>query len=59
MEDVFGEGIVSVEKLSKFLGIPVERTVKTLLYKDENKKYYAVAVRGDYEVNELKLKKIL
>jgi len=59
VEDVFGEGIVSVEKLSKFLGIPVERTVKTLLYKDENKKYYAVAVRGDYEVNELKLKKIL
>ncbi|BCX14141.1 MAG: hypothetical protein KatS3mg085_673 [Candidatus Dojkabacteria bacterium] len=58
-EDVFGEGIVSVEKLVEFLNIPIEKTVKTLLYKDELNQIYAVAVRGDYEVSEEKLKKVL
>ncbi len=59
MEDVYGENVVSVEKLVEFLQIPIERTVKTLIYEDEAKNYYAVAVRGDYDVNELKLKKAL
>lgn len=59
MEDVYGENVVSVDKLVDFLQIPIERTVKTLIYEDENNNYYAVAVRGDYEVNELKLKKAL
>jgi prolyl-tRNA synthetase len=58
-EDVYGEGIVSVEKLVEFLNIPIEKTVKTLLYKDELNQVYAVAVRGDYDVSEEKLKKVL
>lgn len=58
-EDVYGENIVSVEKLVDFLNIPIETTVKTLLYKDENGQIYAVAVRGDYDVDEGKLKKVI
>jgi prolyl-tRNA synthetase len=59
LEDIYGENVVSVAKLCEFLKLPVEQTVKTMLYKDENGKYYAAAVRGDYNVNELKLKKVL
>ncbi len=59
MEDVYGENVVTVEKLCKFLNLPVEQSVKTMYYKDENKKLYAAMVRGDYEVNELKLKRII
>lgn len=59
MEDIYGENIVSVWKLCEFLQLPVEECVKTMYYKDENKKLYAVVVRGDYEVNELKLKRVI
>ncbi len=59
LEDIYGENVVSVEKLCKFLDLPVQQTVKTMLYKDQDGKVYAAAVRGDYAVNELKLKKVL
>lgn len=56
-KDVFGENIVSVEKLVEFLKIPIETTIKTLIYTSKDQ-IYAVAVRGDYEVDEGKLKKV-
>jgi len=58
-ENVKGENIIGVEKLAKFLDIEVERTTKTLLYKVDDEKIVAVALRGDYDVNEIKLRKIL
>lgn len=58
-EDVFGEGLIGVDPLAKLLNIPVEKTTKTLFYETDNKELIAVAVRGDYEVNELKLKNAL
>lgn len=58
-EDVYGENVVSVAKLCAFLDLEVWQTVKTMLYKDNNTNLYAVAVRGDYEVNEEKLRKAL
>lgn len=57
-EDVLGEGIVGVEALAKFLDISVEKTTKTLLYKADDR-FVAIAVRGDYDINELKVKKEL
>jgi prolyl-tRNA synthetase len=57
-EDIYGENIVSVEKLVEFLKVPVEMTIKTILY-ESGSKVIAAAVRGDYEVDESKLKKIL
>lgn len=58
-EDVVGKGIIGVEELAKFLKIEVERTTKTLLFETEKKEVVAVAVRGDYDVNEEKLRDIL
>jgi prolyl-tRNA synthetase len=58
MQAVFGEGLIGVEPLAKFLNIPVWKTTKTLIYQaDEN--VVAVAVRGDCDVNEIKVANFL
>jgi len=57
-QEVLGEGIIGVMELAKFLNIDVTKTTKTLFYQADDQ-VIAVAVRGDYEVNELKLKKII
>ena len=57
MEEVFGEGIIGVDDLCKFMGIKPHQTTKTLIFQSE-KGVIVAAVRGDYDVNELKLKKV-
>lgn len=59
MEEVLGEGLIGVEALAKHLGISFEQTTKTLLFKTSEGAFVAVAVRGGYEVDEEKLKKVL
>lgn len=60
MHEVFGEGIIGVEELVNFLNIDIRKTVKTLMYIVDEEYPVAVAVRGDYEINEdEKLRKIL
>lgn len=47
----------TIEKLAEFLNIPLTRTVKALLYKDlGTDEFYMVLIRGDFDVNEIKLK---
>lgn len=58
MEKVFGEGIIGVEELSRFLKIPVESTTKTILFHTE-KGVAAAMIRGDFDINEAKLKNAL
>ena len=58
MEIVYGPGLIGVEPLAKFLGIPVWKTTKTLLYQADAK-LLAVMVRGDCDVNETKAKQFL
>jgi prolyl-tRNA synthetase len=58
-EDVLGKGIIGVEELAEFLRIPVEKTTKTLLYEIDEEKIIAVAIRGDYDINEEKLLKVV
>src|ERR1051326_789247 len=58
MEAVLGEGLVGVEALAKFLNIPVWKTTKTLLYQADDS-VIAVVVRGDCEVNEVKVANFL
>jgi prolyl-tRNA synthetase len=58
MQEVETKGITTVEKLVEFMNVPVERTTKTLFYQSE-KGLVAAAVRGDYEINEEKLSKVL
>ena len=50
----------TMESLAKYLNVPLERTVKALTYKDMGTdEIYMVLIRGDFEVNEVKLKNIL
>lgn len=58
-EDVLGEGLIGVEALSEFLKIPVEKTSKTILFENEKGDVTAAVVRGDRDVNELKIKEIV
>jgi prolyl-tRNA synthetase len=57
-DDVLGKGIIGVDALADFLKIEVERTTKTLIFQADNR-VVAVAVRGDYDVNEEKVRKVL
>lgn len=58
MQDVYGEHITGMDELVEFLKVPAERCVKTLIYRADSRVVVA-AVRGDYDVNEIKLKKLL
>ena len=58
MELVFTPNAGTIEEISTFLGEDQEKFVKTLIYEVDGK-CYAVLLRGDYEVNELKLSKLL
>lgn len=57
MQEVEGKGIIGVTELAKFLDIPVEKTTKTMLYQTDDGRIIAAAVRGGYDVNEIKLRK--
>ncbi len=48
----------TIEEVSKYLEEDKEKFVKTLIYKIDEK-YYAVLVKGNNEVNEAKVKKLL
>lgn len=58
MEKVATPGQTAVPDVAKFLNWAPDRIVKTLLYATENG-LVAVAVRGDREINEVKLKNLL
>jgi prolyl-tRNA synthetase len=58
MQEISTPGIKGVEQLAKFLKVDVTNTVKTMIYKADEL-IIAVAVRGDYEVNEIKLRTAL
>ncbi|HHW44399.1 proline--tRNA ligase [Desulfofundulus thermobenzoicus] len=57
-EQVHTPGIHTVEQVTAYLGVDARRLIKTLLYRTE-KGTVAVLVRGDREVNEIKLQKAL
>ncbi len=45
---------ITCEELAVAMGIPIEVTTKTILFKAEER-YVAALIRGDYEINETKL----
>lgn len=55
MERVHGKGVIGVEDLAKHLGVKPAQTTKTLLFQTE-KGVVAALIRGDYDINEAKLK---
>ncbi|MDP9120985.1 MAG: proline--tRNA ligase, partial [Acidobacteriota bacterium] len=54
LEEVATPGAHTVEEVARFLGVSPERIVKTLIYETE-KGQVAAVVRGDREINEVKL----
>ncbi len=58
IQEVYGKGLIGVKPLAEFLGIPVWKTTKTLLFQADDR-VVAVMVRGDCGVNETKVKKFL
>jgi prolyl-tRNA synthetase len=57
-EQVATPGTHTVEEVAEFLGVAPTRILKTLLF-DVDGKSVAVLVRGDHDVNEIKLKNLL
>jgi prolyl-tRNA synthetase len=55
MQAIHGPGLIGVGPLAEFLGIPVWKTTKTLLFQADDR-VVAVMVRGDCDVNEAKVK---
>ncbi len=58
LEEVHTPGQHTVEQVSRFLKVPASQLIKTLLY-DVGSEHVAVLVRGDHEVNEAKLARLL
>lgn len=57
-EKMYTPNIRTIEQLTKFLNMKPQEIVKTLIYLADEQPV-AVLVRGDHEVNELKLKNLL
>ncbi len=58
LEEVSTPETTTIKEVSEFLGIESNRMVKTLIYTYDDKNI-AVLVRGDHDVNESKLTKVL
>ncbi|MBI3937205.1 MAG: proline--tRNA ligase [Betaproteobacteria bacterium] len=50
-------GVRTIDDLARFLGIPVDKTVKTLVYEGKEG-VVALLVRGDHQLNEAKVSKL-
>ena len=57
-EEVSTPEMTTIKEVSEFLGVESNRMVKTLIYTYDDKNI-AVLVRGDHDVNESKLTKVL
>ncbi|MCP4258757.1 MAG: proline--tRNA ligase [Planctomycetes bacterium] len=58
LKDVSTPNMTTIKEVSDFLGIESDKMIKTLIY-TFNGKTVAVLVRGDHDVNEAKLSKVL
>ena len=58
LEEVHTPGVKTIEALSKFLGVSANRTLKSIFYYADEE-MVSVIIRGDLEVNEVKLKNAL
>ncbi|KON89052.1 prolyl-tRNA synthetase [Sporosarcina globispora] len=58
LERAATENQKTIEEVSSFLNVSKQQCIKTLLFKADEK-YILVLVRGDHEVNEIKLKNLL
>ncbi|MCR5757185.1 MAG: proline--tRNA ligase [Selenomonas sp.] len=55
LERVATPGKSTIESLVEFLDVPVEKTIKAVAYQSDNGKLVLAFVRGDHDVNEVKI----
>lgn len=55
LHEVKAEGVIGVEALCRQFGIDIEHTTKTLIFTTDDKRTIFACLRGDYEVNDIKL----
>ena len=58
MEEILTPEVRTIEKLADFLKVEANRMIKTLVYQTEDQTVVAL-VRGDREINEIKLQNLL
>lgn len=58
-QDIEAHWVIWVDALVKTLGIPAEKSTKTMMFETEIWDFIVASVRGDYDINTLKLQKIL
>ncbi|MCI0792435.1 MAG: proline--tRNA ligase [Chloroflexi bacterium] len=58
LEEVSTPGVKTIAELAQFLAIPIEKTFKAVFYMADGEPVF-VTIRGDLEVNEVKLKNAL
>ncbi len=58
LEKVETKNQKTIEEISQFLSVPKEKCIKSLLFKVDEK-FVLVVVRGDHEVNDIKVKNLL
>ncbi len=59
LQKVATPGKKTVAEVAAFLGLTPDRFIKTLVYKTDQNELVAALVRGDHEINELKLQTLL
>jgi prolyl-tRNA synthetase len=59
LEEVAGEGVIGVEALAEQMGLAPEQTTKTLFFEDDQGMMIAAVIRGDRDIDEGKLAKVL
>jgi prolyl-tRNA synthetase len=59
LKKVSTPGKKSVSEVAEYLKLPAQNFIKTLVYKTDNDELVAALVRGDHEINELKLQAVL
>ena len=59
IQKVSTPGKKSVAEVATFLGLTRDKFIKTLVYKTDQNELVAALVRGDHEINELKLQTVL
>ncbi len=55
LEKVATPGTNTIESLVAFLNVPIEKTIKAVAYQSDNGKLVLAFVRGDHDVNEVKV----
>ncbi len=58
VKEFWDDTVVNCEILAERMGVPIHTTTKTIMFKADGK-FVAAMVRGDYEINETKLKNYL